>query len=84
MRVGAFEKFALILSRMRCTSKETLRSAVSEGVHRILPFRRFTPKTPTHERLKDPQSKANINCQPVMRLCIIRDMYNLMLEGNEE
>lgn len=84
MRVGAFEKFILTLSRMRCTSEETLRSAVSEGVHRILPFRRFTPKTPTHERLKDPQSKAYTNCQPVLRLCIIRGMYNPMLEGNEE
>ena len=84
MRVGAFEKFALTLSRMRCTSEETLRSAVSEGVHRILPFRRFTPKTPTHEQLKDPQSKANINCQSAMRLCIIGDMYNPIVMGNEE
>ena len=43
---------------MRCTSEETLRSAVSEGVHCILPFRRFTSKTPTHERLKEPSVKG--------------------------
>ena len=84
MRVGIFGKFILTLSRMRRTSEETLRSAVSEGVRRILPFRRFTSKTPTHERLNSPQSKANINCQSAMRLCIIRGMYNPMLEGNEE
>ena len=84
MRVGIFGKFILTLSRMRCTSEEILRSAVSEGVHRILPFRRFTPKTPTHERLKNTQSKAHTNCQSVLRLCIIRGMYNPMLEGNEE
>ncbi len=59
---------------MRCTSEETLRSVVSEGVHRILPFRRFTPKMPTHERLKEPSVKG-IHKLPISTKIVYNKRY---------
>lgn len=59
---------------MRCTSEETLRSVVSEGVHRILLFRRFTPKMPTHERLKEPSVKG-IHKLPISTKIVYNKRY---------